>query len=351
MIHVYPLPPQLPNNPYLDQLYGPLHEFDISIERPRARYILPALLLGQGRRVLHLHFFDELLQRPSWPATALRSLAFLVLLLLLKLRGVRIVWTAHNIEPHECYHTDWAFLIYRVLARRADAVIVHSHAAHEMLAQRHAPLAPTNVIPIGNYIGLYGPPLDRATCRAMLGLPADGPVLLCIGALRPYKHVEALIDAFAALPEGRRGTLLIAGAAKSAAYAAELRQRAEHVAGLRLQIGYIADSEFPRYLAAADIVVLPYRKMLTSAMLMCALSYGRPVIAPQLGPVRELVQEGREGFLFEPGDQESLKQALERALAHPDLDALGWQGLAAMRALDWGMISATTAACYRRVAR
>ncbi len=131
-----------------------------------------------------------------------------------------------------------------------------------------------------------GPPAaPRSICRA------EGPVLLNIGTLRPYKNIEGLIDAFGALPEEKRGTLLIAGAAKSAAYAEELRRRAAAVPGVVLRAEFIADEALPSYLAAADIVVLPYRSLLTSGILLWALSYARPVVAPAFGPVHELVGE------------------------------------------------------------
>ena len=59
----------------------------IAVRRDRPRYALPALLLGRGPRILHLHFFDELTQRHGRIATALRSLLFLALLEALRLRG------------------------------------------------------------------------------------------------------------------------------------------------------------------------------------------------------------------------------------------------------------------------
>jgi beta-1,4-mannosyltransferase len=98
-ITVYPLPPQLLTSPYLDQLYAPMAHLGVAVRRGRPRYELPALLLGRGRRILHLHFFDELTQRPSWWHTAARSLLFLALLALLRLRSTRLVWTAHNLQP------------------------------------------------------------------------------------------------------------------------------------------------------------------------------------------------------------------------------------------------------------
>jgi beta-1,4-mannosyltransferase len=347
---IYPLPPHLPTNPYLDQLYAPMTAQGVEVRRYRPRYALPAMLLGRGPRILHLHFFDELTQRHSRLKTAARSLLFLALLATLRLRGVRLVWTAHNLEPHELHHPAWGFLVYRLVARWSDAVIAHSQAARELLEARYGQLPRCIVIPIGNYIDLYGPPRERAASRAVLGLPADGPVLLHLGALRPYKHVEGLIDAFAQLPSSTRGMLLIAGAAKSPAYAEELSRRAAAVRGVVLRIAYIPDAQLPTYLAAADLVVLPHRKLLTSAILLCALSYARPVVAPAFGPVRELLREGQAGFLFAPGDDQALCAALTRALAHPNLPALGAAGLALAQQFDWTTIAARMAQVYWEVA-
>jgi len=346
---IYPLPPQLPTSPYLDQLYAPMHAQGVHVLRSRPRCAVPALLLGRGSRILHLHFFDELTQRRSQAATAARSLLFLALLALLRWRGVRLIWTAHNLEPHELHHPLWGFLVYRLVARWSAAIIAHSHAACELLEQRYGALPQCAIIPHGSYVDLSGSPRDRAASRAALDLPPGGPVLLNIGTLRPYKNIEGLIDAFGALPEATRGILLIAGAAKSPGYAEQLRRRAAAVPGVRLRTEFIADAQLPTYLAAADLVVLPYRSLLTSGILLWALSYARPIVAPAFGPVRELLREGQTGFLFAPGDDDALRAALDRALAHPDLPAIGAAGLDLAREFAWPKIAAATVACYRRV--
>jgi glycosyltransferase involved in cell wall biosynthesis len=346
-ITVYPLPPQLLTSPYLDQLYAPMAIQGVAVRRGRPRDELPGLLLGRGRRILHLHFFDELTQHRSWWQAAARSLVFLALLRLLRLRGVRMIWTAHNLQPHETYHAGWGYLLYRCVARWSDAVIAHSSAARAALEASYGPLPNCVVIPHGSYIGLYGPPRDRAESRKALGLPVGGPLLLNLGTLRPYKGVEDLLAAFAQLPIEERGTLLIAGAAKDRAYAAALERQAAAIPGARLQARFIPDQQLPAYLAAASVVVLPYHALLTSGVLLWALSYGRPVIAPAFGAVRELVREGQEGFLFTPGDSQGLRNALARALAHPDLDRLGRAGLSVAHGFAWPKIAEMTAACYR----
>jgi glycosyltransferase involved in cell wall biosynthesis len=348
-LQVYSLPPQLLTSPYLDQLYAPMSDFGIDVQRTRPRLAIPGLLRGREPRVLHIHFFDELTQHPNRAQTAVRSLAFLALLRALKLRGVRLIWTAHNLSPHELLHPDWGFVVYRLAARWCDAVIAHSYAARTMLEDSYGSLPHCAVIPHGSYIDLYGPRRNQAESRATLGLPS-GRILLNIGTLRPYKNIEGLIDAFSLLPETSRGTLLIVGAAKSQTYAESLRHKVEQTPGAQLRLQFVPDEVLPLYLAAANAVVLPYHSLLTSGILLWALSYARPVIAPAFGPVAELVREGEQGFLFAPGDQDSLRTALERALTHPDLESLGASGLSIAREFAWPRIAAATAECYRRVA-
>lgn len=346
---VYPLPPALPANPYLDLLYAPMREPDVLVRRGRPRAELPALLAGRGPRLLHLHFFDELVQRPARAPTAARTLALLALLGALRARGVRLVWTAHNIAPHETYHPAWALAAYRSVARQAGAVIAHGEAALALVRERYGPLRLGAAIPLGSYEGVCGPPRTRAEGRAALGLPATGRITLAPGALRPYKGLEELLDAFARLPAATRGALLIVGPPKDRAYAALLASRAADVPGAQLVPRYVPGAELALYLAAADLVALPYRRVLTSSALVLALSYARPVLAPDAAPVRELVRDGAQGFLFAPGQPGALAAALGRALEHPDLDALGRRGLDAARAHDWRTIAARTAALYRAV--
>jgi beta-1,4-mannosyltransferase len=348
LIQIYPLPPKLPQNPYLDQLYSPMHYHDIAVDRSRPRYGLLGLLFRRGNRILHLHFFDELLQKPSARQTTLRSAMFVIFLQIMQLVGVRLVWTAHNLEAHELHHPEIGRRVYRYVAKHAKAIIFHSHAAQQLFEQRYGACPQARVIPIGNYIGLYGPQQERTISRQRLGLPLDGPVLVCVGAIRPYKNIEGLIDAFAQLPAATRGTLLIAGAAKTADYAAELQRRADGIAGLRLDLRYIADAELPYYFAAADLVVLPYRKMLTSAMLICAMSYASAVLAPAFAPVRELVEHGVNGWLFDPAEPQALQQALAHVINQPQAE-IAQAAFARAQQFDWADISAQTARCYREV--
>lgn len=351
VIVVFPLPPLLPTNPYLDLLTTPMAAQSVNVRRGRPRTELPRLLIGREARIVHIHFFDELTQSIDAAQTAARSLGFLGLLAALRARGVQQVWTAHNLQPHEAHHPHWAERVYRSVARSSAAIIAHSHAARAQLEQRYGPLPQCVVIPHGNYIGCYGPQQAQTASRAALGLPATGSIVLALGALRPYKGLEDLLQAFASLPAPTRGTLLITGHAKDHAYAATLAQQAASIAGAHVRPQFVPNDAFATYLAAADLVALPYRQMLTSGALLAAFSYGRPVLAPALPPVAELVREGVNGFLFTPGDVATLATALGRAINAPHRAEMGQHALATAQSFDWSTIAAQTADVYRAVLR
>ena len=59
-----------------------------------------------------------------------------------------------------------------------------------------------------------------------------------------------------------------------------------------------------------DVVVLLYKKILTSGLVLNALSFGRPVIAPRVGMIEEIIVESENGFLYETGDIDALTKAM-----------------------------------------
>ncbi len=357
MIRIYPIPPVLTDNPYLDLLYAPMAgwpEVEVRRTRPLRRSLFALLMTPAPQLpppVVHLHFFDEICQHPNRMGTAVRTAAFVALLRLLRRRGVRLVWSAHNLMPHEPYHPDLAGWLYRQVVALSDAVIAFSSPVADELIAHYGRPRHLAVIPHGHYIGQHGPKPARAEARARLGLPADAFISLCLGAWRPYKGLEDAIAAFAQLVENRgpAPVLVIAGQPKLPGYAALLREMADQVPGVRLIPGRVPDEAIASYWAAADVAVFAYRRLTNSGALIEAMSYGVPVIAPDVPAVRELVREGETGFLFAPGDIASLRAAMRRAQAHPDLPALGRAALDRVRQYDWEEIAAQTLNVYRMV--
>ena len=80
---------------------------------------------------------------------------------------------------------------------------------------------------------------------------------------------------------------------------------------IRLRLGWLPENEVPTVLAAADLVVLPYRSGSQSAVAPLALAAGLPVLSTRVGGLAEVVLDGVSGILVEPGSVAELARAFE----------------------------------------
>jgi glycosyltransferase involved in cell wall biosynthesis len=257
--------------------------------------------------------------------------------------GYGLVWTIHNLQPHERRHPR----LYRLVSRlvlRWSVPVVHCQAATGAVRQAFGYDGAIVVAPLGHYAGVYPPaPVARAEARRRLELPANARLFLHVGLIRPYKGIPDLIQQFARLPSSDVA-LVVAGEEHDSDLAATLSPvlRADPRVFLRLQ--WIPDEELALYLAAADVVVTAFERVLTSSSVMLAMSNGLPVVAPALGCIPELVGEG--GLLYDPADPEGLYRALSAA-ATGDLEALGRKAYTAALNQSWAQTAAGVLEAYK----
>lgn len=340
-------------NPYQGLLAAALaaEGFDVVMGPNPRREPLPILRawLLQGRpRLVHLHWTHRYLGRAGSELTRLTRWRFLGQLWLLQRAGVRLVWTAHNLGSHEGQRSVAEREVHRALVARAAAVISHCQVAQDLLVRAYgldaAAQTRLRVVPHGSYVGAYPAGPGRGAARASLGLPAEGRVFLFLGQIRGYKGVDDLIAAFRSVGEPA-ARLVIAGRAVTEALEVSIREAATPDPRIALRLGFVPDAEMGVLLDAADAVVLPFRDILTSGSAILAMSFGRPIVAPRIGCLPELV-DADAAILYPPGADGALADALRAALA-ADLDALGRHARELADGLDWAAIAATTARLYR----
>ena len=345
------LPPVLEANPYQRLLYAELARGGLELE-PR-----PRLKLGWLRRhrrtvgVLHFHWPEAYYRYGhrkrdglrSWPLLAL----FAVRLAAAKALGYRIAWTIHQVRPHETASPILDRLGSRVLAAFSDVLIAHDASTAREAQARFGP-ADVHVIPHGSYVGVYPAGRPRAAIRAELGIDPASFTFLCFGDLRAYKEVELLLDAFSAadLPDA---TLVLAGGARSERLA-RLAQEAERDPRVRTRLGFVPESGVAELFAACDAAVLPRGDGGTSGSLILALSLGLPVVAARTRSYVELTDGEASGWLFTPGDRDSLRLALEAAAADAvDARRRGANALRRAELLAWPEIGDRTARLFTGV--
>lgn len=298
--------------------------------------------------VLSLHWTVPILQRASGPFRAKLLLdRFTAALDGFLGAGGRLIWTVHNVLPHDAVHR-WAEIdLARLLADRADLVHVLSEATFEAVGDLyHLDPAKVVVIEHSSYLGYYPDQVTREEARQRLGLEHDHQVLLALGGIRPYKGLDLLLDVFERLAEPDPTLrLLVAGRAIDGQAVEQLRERCASTDRVIAHFEHVADDELQVWMRAADLAVLPYRAVLNSGAFLLAQTFGLPVVAPRVGALRSWEDEPQV-TLFDPADSRSLAEAITQALGALQQDPSGLR--AQSRAAAEARQPATMAAAYAR---
>lgn len=251
-----------------------------------------------------------------WTGAVLHS--YLALAWLARRRGARVV-----VEWHEVQDTGEARVpgtvryvkaLVGLLLRMTDAHVVHS--AHDLDALQAAyglDPATMTVVPHGPYdhVGAGSP---GAEAVAAADDAADAPMnLLFFGVIRPYKGLEDLVEAFEALPaQVRDGLRLTVVGEPWEGYDAPLRAIAASPVADQITLvdRYVTDAEVSAHFAAADAVVLPYRRSSASGPLHVAMSAGLPVVVTDVGGLVDAAQGYEGAVMVPPRDPAALATAL-----------------------------------------
>jgi len=243
-----------------------------------------------------------------------------VLMVFYRLLAKRVVLTAHNVNAakRDSRDTWWNRTSLRFQYRLCDHVFVHTaRMKRELIEEFGVAEERVTVIPFGINDTIPSTGLTAAAARRRLDLPEGMPTVLFFGQIAPYKGLKNLVQALALLSEsGKAVRLMIVGKVKSGweGYWNETQQaiEASNLGGLvTTRIGFVPDEEVEQYFMAADAVVVPYKDIFQSGVPFLAYSFGCPVIATDVGSFRDIVVEGRTGFVCAPDDLAALARAID----------------------------------------
>jgi D-inositol-3-phosphate glycosyltransferase len=237
-----------------------------------------------------------------------------------KALGKKVVLTAHNVNSGLRDGDDSALnrLSLRAQYRLSDHIFVHTEQMKTQLRDQFGvPGSTITVIPFGLNETVPNTPLSRDEARHRLGIDRGERVILFFGKIAPYKGLDCLLRAFQEIVRsGGRYRLVVAGKARGGQEAyLDGVQKLMDTEGVRERIlrklEFIPDEHTEIYFKAADVLVLPYRYIFQSGVLFLAYSFGLPVIATDVGALREDIVEGRTGFLCKPDDPGDLAATIE----------------------------------------
>jgi D-inositol-3-phosphate glycosyltransferase len=246
-----------------------------------------------------------------------------LLMLYYKMLGKIVVLTVHNVNAgiRDSNDTRLNRLTLWIQYLLCDHIFVHTEQMKlELVRDFKVQEGRVTVIPFGINNSVPNTELTPAEARQRLGIRGNEKTILFFGNIAPYKGIEYLITAFQQiLPRHDDYRLVIAGRPKDCEkYWSTIRKAIrEDVQKSRILLkeAYIPDEETEIYFKAADVFALPYRHIYQSGVLFLGYSYGLPVLAANIGALKEEIIEGKTGFVFKPEDSIDLAATIEKYFA------------------------------------
>jgi len=267
-------------------------------------------LRRQGARIVHLN--NSIVKNHDWMLAA-------------RLCGAHCVTHERGINDEYSKST-------RYWAERLDAIVCISEAVRRQL-EAHGVAG--HLLTIHNAFDPAEAKVERAaeTLRAAIGIAGDAPVLVMAGNLKAWKGQETVVRAMAHVTRTHPAVrCLFVGAATDSAFTARLRDLVAEL-GLDQHILFLGfHDNVIDFMAMADIVIHasvlpePFGRVALEAM-----ACRKPIVGSDAGGIPEIIEAGRTGFTFRPGDAAELAQKLAWLLDHPDeatrMGARGYQRL------------------------
>lgn len=334
--------------PYIFQLYTHLETQGVEVTsfQPRRLY--------QGSfDVWHMHWPENRLMDPNPLWAGAMASRLIGEMLVAKARGIKIIWTAHNLAQHEKRHLHMEPWFWQAFTRLIDGWIALSPSGKELAEAKFPALInkPSFLIPHGHYRGHYRDDLSREEARRRLEIPSSAKVISSVGHIRAYKNVPHLVRTFRQV-RGEDLVLLIAGRVKDAWIRDEIHAAAGDDPRIRLRLEFIPDDDISLYMRASDLVALPYTDILNSSSALLALTFDVPVLVPTHGAMEDLQRYAGASWVRTFRDDlssEDLAQAVawstqpRQALTLSDLnwDRLAEQTLRAYQVVHHGVPTPT----------
>jgi glycosyltransferase involved in cell wall biosynthesis len=261
-------------------------------------------------------------QRPDvvllqwWTIGALHT--YLVLAWVCKRRRLGVVIEFHELQdPAESTVRGAAWLNkqgLRLLVGLASAVVVHNRH-DQRLIEESIPLrgVPVSIVPHGPYDHLAGPRNRVEPDRRRDSTEGKVTRLLFFGLIRRYKGLEDLIEAFSGLDtaEAQQFELIVVGETwEGWTLPSKLVNESPHRQRITFVNRYVTDPEVQEYFAAADALVLPYRRASSSGPLSIGLAAGLPIVLYEVPALVDTL-DGYEGaIVVGQGDVVALRNAI-----------------------------------------
>lgn len=265
------------SNPYNYLMYSGIEAHDVKVSE--FSFIS---CLGLDYDVIHIHWPELYLNSHYFVKALLNSALFLLCLSMAKILGKKIIWTVHNLKPHEIRYRRLNRVFWLLYIRLIDGIISLSHCNEDQFFHRFSWLQnlPSIAIHHGLYKGFYADTVTKAQARQKLMIEANQRVNLFIGQVKPYKNIERLIEIFNSTPQLSENVLIIAGKFENDDYFQQIKAKTQGNNNILIHNRYIPEDDLQVYFRASDLCILPFNNIFNSGSVLLSVSFDTPVLVP-----------------------------------------------------------------------
>ena len=291
-----------------------------------------------GVSIFHFHIFYT-------------NILVLFNLLFVKLVFGKVVLTIHDVSSFS--NSSNSSIIRNLIYKLTDIILTHNEFSRSEIINVNANLSSCiAIIPHGNYTPFINIQYDKEKSKEQLGIPNNRRILLFFGMIKKEKGLDVLLSALNGVIKQNPDILLvIAGKPWRNDFSAYQNIIDEnHLSNyVLLDTEFILQEDVEHYYCASDLVVLPYKKNYQSGVLMMTLSYERPALVSDLPPLKEIISDNQNGFLFKTENVSDLTTKLNSILSNEELmEQVRTKGTELINTkYDWGEIGRQTKLAYQ----
>jgi len=233
---------------------------------------------------------------------------FYVISALARLNGkTKALVVCDNVLPHERKPGDK--MLTKLFFSAVDYFILLSNKVLEDLLSLK-PAAAYKVLPHPVYSN-FGLPVPKKQAREKLKLK-DEKLILFFGFIRDYKGLDLLLEALAKLKDSEIKLIVAGEFYTDKDKYLSLIEDLKIGGSVRLFTDFIPSGEVKYYFSACDAVILPYKSATQSGIVQIAMNFRKPVIATDVGGLKEVVLNNKTGFIVDEINPEKLAAAIQK---------------------------------------
>ena len=257
---------------------------------------------------------------------------FIQIFIIKKILKINIVWTLHNIFPHDTKNIKLHRFVQYQFSKQCKWIRVFSNnTVNKLIHEFNFNKNKLIVVPEGSYVNYYPNFISKEEARKELNIQKKEKIFLYFGAIKPYKGLDFLIEEISN-SKHHKIKLIIVGRTPKKRYLNKIKEKIKNNDSITLENKYIKDEQIQIYFKAADIIVLPFENIENSGSIILAMGFKKVIIAPNIGVIPDRLNNQKK-FLYSENIIEKFELALKTS--DKEIEILGNKNFEELKKYTW----------------